>query len=417
MPPIKTDESDEEEFSEEEEEEEEEEEDEEDSDDEDEEEEEVVEEEEEEDSDDGKLVVDFGATVAPRPVRRRLFRKFQFRGDFGSLFEVEVEKEKEPVGFVPPPHSSSCLLGAFASAAVAMDHRNEEPAARAGGEGEGLSVEVTRLATGTAEPEPAGPAEPSGLVDDGERDKVILEDGLFEDATDFVTDEAGRVVLAVDRWFPRAPRAAADIGADGDGSDGDRGAAPAAAAPVDDGERDSDDAAPTAAGAGERASGPAAAVNQLPRGYHLVGEHSSYAVKGLGRSRQQYNSDQQQLWGSAAKGASSQSPVLYTGGEYYFENSDCGHETLLMAAFVTSRDRVKVVGVTVRTNNVYLVKLDQLGLVFEATEKAASASEHATAVAHAGAAIKQLLKSHCSKMVSFQCPHSHGELPTSLGRT
>ena len=58
-----------------------------------------------------------------------------------------------------------------------------------------------------------------------------------------------------------------------------------------------------------------------------------------------------------------------------------------MAAFVTSRDRVKVVGVTVRTNNVYLVKPDQLGLVFEATEKAASASEHATAVAHAGAAI------------------------------
>ena len=273
MPPIKTDESDEEEFSEEEEEEEEEEEDEEDSDDEDEEEEEVVEEEEEEDSDDGKLVVDFGATVATvarRPVRRRLFRKFQFRGvRKGSLIEVEVEKEKEPVGFVPPPHSSSCLLGAFASAAVAMDHRNEEPAARAGGEGEGLSVEVTRLATGTAEPsEPAGPAEPSGLVDDGERDKVILEDGLFEDATDFVTDEAGRVVLAVDRRFPRAPRAAADIGADGDGSDGDRGAAPAAAAPVDDGERDSDDAAPTAAGAGERASGKAAAVNQLPRGFY-----------------------------------------------------------------------------------------------------------------------------------------------------
>ena len=136
MPPIKTDESDEEEFSEEEEEEgeEEEEEEEEDSDDEDEEEEEVVEEEEEEDSDDGKLVVDFGATVAtvaPRPVRRRLFRKFQFRGvSKGSLIEVEVEKEKEPVGFVPPPHSSSCLLGAFASAAVAMDHRNEEPAAR-----------------------------------------------------------------------------------------------------------------------------------------------------------------------------------------------------------------------------------------------------------------------------------------------
>ena len=51
-------------------------------------------------------------------------------------------------------------LGAFASAAVAMDHRNEEPAARggggcwpggAGGEGEGLSVEVTRLAPGPAE--------------------------------------------------------------------------------------------------------------------------------------------------------------------------------------------------------------------------------------------------------------------------
>ena len=107
MPPIKTDESDEEEFSEEEEEEEEEEEDEEDSDDEDEEEEEVVEEEEEEDSDDGKLVVDFGAAVAPRPVRRRLFRKFQFRGDFGSLFEVEVEKEKEPVEFAT---SSSFFL-------------------------------------------------------------------------------------------------------------------------------------------------------------------------------------------------------------------------------------------------------------------------------------------------------------------
>ena len=277
MPPIKTDESDEEEFSEEEEEEEEEEEDEEDSDDEDEEEEEVVEEEEEEDSDDEKLVVDFGAAVAPRPVRRRLFRKFQFRGDFGSLFEVEVEKEKEPVELLPPPHSSSCLLGAFASAAVAMDHRNEEPAARggggcwpggAGGEGEGLSVEVTRLAPGPAEP--AEPAEPSGLVDDGERDRDATADDGERASVDDGERDSDDVAPTV--------------------HDGER-------ALVGDGERDSDDAAPTAAGAGERASGPAAAVNQLPRGYHLVGEHSSYAVKGLGRSRQQYKSDQQQLWG------------------------------------------------------------------------------------------------------------------------
>ena len=163
---------------------------------------------------------------------------------------------------------------------------------------------------------------------------------------------------------------------------------------VDDGARENGDRGPKAAGAGEGGSAQAVAGRQLPRGYHPVGEHSSYAVKGLGRSRQQYDSEQQQRrWGSAAKNASSQSPILYMGGEYYVENSEVQNEPMIMTAFVTSRDRLKVVGVTAGTHKVYLLKLDQLGLVFEATEKAASASEHASSVAHAGAAIKEVLQS------------------------
>ena len=115
---------------------------------------------------------------------------------------------------------------------------------------------------------------------------------------------------------------------------------------VDDGARENGDRGPKAAGAGEGGSAQAVAGRQLPRGYHPVGEHSSYAVKGLGRSRQQYDSEQQQRrWGSAAKNASSQSPVLYTGGEYSVENSEVPNEPMLMTAFATSHDRLKVVGV------------------------------------------------------------------------
>lgn len=58
-------------------------------------------------------------------------------------------------------------------------------------------------------------------------DTDLLEDS-FQDATDIVIGETGEAVLAADRRFPPAPRAA-DIGSDGDGSDGDGGATAAPA--------------------------------------------------------------------------------------------------------------------------------------------------------------------------------------------
>ena len=116
---------------------------------------------------------------------------------------------------------------------------------------------------------------------------------------------------------------------------------------VDDGERDSDDAAPTAAGAGERASGPAAAVNQLlPR----ILSRWLVFIGGQGTRAQPTTV---QGWAAAAVGQRGQKTASLRG----------------------PRPSQGSFGVTVRTNNVYLVKLDQLGLVFEATEKAASASE------------------------------------------
>ena len=61
-----------------------------------------------------------------------------------------------------------------------------------------------------------------------ERDNDILDDGLVEDATDFVANSDGEVVPAADRRFARAPRAA-DVESDGDG---DSGAAAAPAPPA-----------------------------------------------------------------------------------------------------------------------------------------------------------------------------------------